>query len=80
MVKIVLTLVILVLALMYWFGKGRRSGTGSRQALAPTAQAMVACAHCGLNLPQPEAVEGEGGRHYCSAEHRRIGPGAGAGG
>ena len=41
---------------------------------APGPQAMVACAHCGLHLPQPDAVEGEGGRHYCSAEHRRLGP------
>jgi uncharacterized protein len=35
---------------------------------------MVSCAHCGLHLPQPDALEGEGGRHYCSAEHRRLGP------
>lgn len=80
MIKIVLTLVIVVLALMFWFGKGRRSGGTSRTPTPPRALTMVSCAHCGLNLPQPEAVEGEGGRHYCSAEHRRLGPGAGAGG
>jgi uncharacterized protein len=33
---------------------------------------MVACAHCGLNLPRSEALEGPDG-FYCSEEHRRIG-------
>jgi uncharacterized protein len=80
MVKIVLTLVIVVLGLMFWFGKGRRSGAASQSSEPPRALTMVACAHCGLNLPQSEAVEGEGGRHYCGVEHRRLGPGAGAGG
>ncbi|MFZ5548725.1 MAG: PP0621 family protein [Pseudomonadota bacterium] len=79
MMKIVLTLAIVVLALMWWFGKGRGGGASAtkRKGAAPdrpSAQAMVACAHCGLHLPQPDALEGEGGRHYCSAEHRRLGP------
>lgn len=79
MMKIVLTLAIVVLALMWWFGKGRGGGASSsrRKGAAPgqpAAQAMVACAHCGLHLPQPDAVEGEGDRHYCSVEHRRLGP------
>jgi uncharacterized protein len=30
---------------------------------------MVACAHCGLHLPQEEAVNGTKGL-YCSTEHR----------
>lgn len=81
MLKIVLTLAIVVLALMWWFGKGRGGGASApRQrkdaaSARPAAQAMVSCAHCGLHLPQPDAIEGEGGRHYCTAEHRRLGPG-----
>ena len=34
---------------------------------------LVACAHCGVNLPMSEA-RSAGGRHYCSEEHWRLGP------
>jgi uncharacterized protein len=34
-------------------------------------QQMVHCEHCGLYLPQDEAI-GEDGRYYCCAEHRRL--------
>lgn len=34
---------------------------------------LVACAHCGVNLPKGEA-RSAGGRHYCSEEHWRLGP------
>lgn len=76
MIKWLLTLGIIVLALMLWFGKGRSGGAARPQAprRKPAAQTMVSCAHCGLHLPEAEAVEGDGGRHYCSAEHRRLGP------
>jgi len=74
MIKWLLTLGIIVLALMWWFGKGRSGGATKHRPRAPEAQPMVSCAHCGLHLPRPDALEGEGGRHYCSAEHRRLGP------
>lgn len=77
----VLLLLGLVLALMWWFGKGRR-----RQSLddappppAPaqgaTPQAMVRCAHCGLHLPQADALADADGRPYCSQAHRLLGDG-----
>jgi len=34
---------------------------------------MVACRHCGLYLPQQDAVS-EGDDFYCSDAHRRAGP------
>ncbi|WP_423222030.1 PP0621 family protein [Ideonella lacteola] len=79
MIKWLLTLGIVVLALMWWFGKGRGGGAArdGRPAGKPRpkqAQPMVACAHCGLHLPAADAIEGEGGRSFCSAEHRRLGP------
>ena len=79
MIKWLLTLGIVVLALMLWFGKGRGGGAArgrdaSGSPRRPNAQPMVACAHCGLHLPAADAVEGEGGRRYCSVEHRRQGP------
>ena len=42
--------------------------------MAPPGEAMVACAHCGLHLPQSEAVVDAGGRPYCSEAHRLAGP------
>jgi uncharacterized protein len=66
-------LLFLVLALVvYLMIKGAaRAGkrTGSR---AKSAENMVACARCGVNLPRSEAFEGEKG-FYCSEEHRRLG-------
>lgn len=35
---------------------------------------MVACAHCGVHLPQPDAVADGAGRPYCSDAHRLSGP------
>ena len=75
MIKWLLTIAIVVIALMLWFGKGRGGGASSGGTRRRAPQPMVSCAHCGLHLPQPDAVEGEGGRHYCSTEHRRLGPG-----
>ncbi|MCB1917756.1 MAG: hypothetical protein KDG52_18835 [Rhodocyclaceae bacterium] len=42
-----------------------------RAQQAGNAERMVACAHCGVHVPESEAVlvEGVG---YCSAEHRRL--------
>ena len=34
---------------------------------------LVACAHCGLNLPRGEALSA-GSALYCSEEHARKGP------
>jgi uncharacterized protein len=33
---------------------------------------MVACAHCGLHVPESEGVRAGG--FFCSEEHRRLGP------
>lgn len=47
--------------------KPRRQG---RSAPMP----MLACAHCGVHLPQSEALTDAAGRPYCSEAHRRSGP------
>lgn len=82
MIKWLLTIAVVVLILLLWFGKGRGGGaaqSGGARRSKPGAQPMVSCAHCGLHLPQPDALEGEGGRHYCSVEHRRLGPASNGG-
>ena len=45
----------------------------SRPPDAPPAQEMVACAHCGVNLPESESVK-SGDYHYCCEQHRGLGP------
>ena len=73
MVKYLL-LAAMVVGIVLWLSGAaarlaRKDGTGR----APPAESMVACAHCGVNLPRGESVE-EAGRSYCCDEHRRAGP------
>ncbi len=63
--------VLLLAAAVIWFvirGMIRRGG-GARRS--PPPERMVACGHCGVNVPQSEALESRG-RFYCSEEHRRL--------
>lgn len=58
-------------------GGGAGGAAGSRpDAEAPRemleAEQMVACAHCGLHVPESEGVRGNGA-FFCSSEHRRLG-------
>ena len=78
----VLILVGVVVGLALWLLKGRRSGAGAAPArddkAAPAAAAapakMVACAHCGVHLPRPEASYDAEGRPFCGEPHRVAGP------
>lgn len=39
----------------------------------PAVAKMVACAHCGVHIPESEAVH-DGDSHYCSEAHRTKTP------
>lgn len=68
-------------------GSDRRAEAGRPGAAGQAGSApveMVSCAHCGVYLPVTDAVtdaatapgaEAQSARHYCSAEHRKAGPG-----
>jgi uncharacterized protein len=70
--KIVLFLVLAFVVYVVIKAAARRNRPPSAGDSPP--EPMVACKRCGVNLPRSEALE-EGGRYYCSEEHRR--PGAG---
>lgn len=69
----------LVMAVL-WLVKGLRQRQGS-EPVAPRAAApqprsgpaarMVRCAHCGVHLPEADALA-SAGLHYCSEAHRDI--------
>jgi uncharacterized protein len=40
----------------------------------PAQTIMVRCVHCGLHLPQADALTDDAQRSYCSAAHRSAGP------
>jgi uncharacterized protein len=76
-----LLLMVVVLAAAAWLVLGRRRKPPEapppppRQATPPAApQAMVACAHCAVHLPEPEARRDAAGHAYCSDAHRLLGP------
>jgi uncharacterized protein len=80
MYKLILLLVVAVVAV--WFFSSRRrvrppdsaAPKPPAEARPPGVAAMVACAHCGLHLPQPETLPDGVGRAYCSEAHRQAGP------
>jgi uncharacterized protein len=77
-----LSKILLVLALVagvFWWLRSRarpvvRKAPPPAPAKPAAPQPMVACAHCGLNLPAADAAYDVGGRPYCGDAHRLAGP------
>ncbi len=73
MSKLILLLFLGLLAYLVFKGFQRAAARRGEQARKPQVpERMVACARCGVHLPESEALEGDGGR-FCSEEHRRLG-------
>jgi uncharacterized protein len=66
-----LFLLLAVLVVIWAIKRSRVGHTAEAKKNTPPAAPsnMVTCAHCGIHLPQEEAVSGEKGV-YCSTEHR----------
>lgn len=70
--KYVVLLVVLVVAVSIWRSRNRADAPAARRPPA-LPQDMLACAHCGVHVPQGDALM-VGSHAYCCAEHRRLGP------
>jgi len=66
-----LVLLVIATVVVYFVLTGLARKRRQRSA-PPPAEAMVPCAHCGVNIPRSEAL-GAAGRFFCSEEHRRLG-------
>jgi len=77
MAKWLLTIVILVLAFLWWNSGRRSSQKRAGQSTTQAPQRMLSCAHCQLHLPEADALRGDDGLAYCCAEHLRAGAGPG---
>lgn len=72
----VLKIVLLIgIGLVVWGlirGFKRSLDTPPGDASTPTAETMVKCAYCGVNLPRSEAIYSHDA-FYCTAEHQKLG-------
>lgn len=73
--KYLVLLVVMVIAIGIWRSRRAPEAAPPRAAAPPDAlpQDMLACAHCGVHVPQAEALV-LGSLAYCCAEHQRLGP------
>jgi uncharacterized protein len=74
--KYLVLLVVLIVAIGIW----RKRRDAEEDLPRPAArkplslpQDMLACAHCGMHVPQSEALV-QGPHAYCCGEHQRRGP------
>lgn len=81
--KFLVVLVVVILGVWLWRSnrvvarKDQDEGMVQASRRSSSQQIMVSCAHCGVHLPQAEALpspDGLGGAPwFCSVEHRKLG-------
>lgn len=64
-------LLLLVFFWLLWWGWRQRQQPRRRGRPAAAPERMVTCAHCGVHLPESDALAA-GERHYCHLEHQRA--------
>lgn len=69
-----LVLLMVLMVAIWWIKRHRQPQDPVQKSMTPEPQPMVACAHCGLHLPQTEAVA-TGKAYYCSPSHRALAEG-----
>ena len=74
--KYVLVALVVIIAIGIW-RNNRRKAAAPPPASKPRLRQpedLVTCAHCGLQLPASDAITSPDRSHYCSSEHRHLGP------
>lgn len=66
---LIIAVALVVIIVKRWLTQA--SGQRSPRPRPERPQRMVRCQHCGLHVPEGEAIA-DGGRFYCSEEHRRL--------
>ncbi len=69
MSRILFFLLLAAVAWIWFVRKPRKSGATRPEAARASVERIVQCAHCGLRVPEGEAL-GAGDDHYCCEEHR----------
>ena len=69
--RIIFFVLLALAAYLVWKSLQRAGQRTDPKPPPVAAQAMVSCAHCGLHLPQADALVA-GNRYFCSDEHRRL--------
>ncbi len=61
------------LFVIWWAWKKRAGAEGVQKGArrSPAPEKMLVCAHCGVHLPESEAVS-DGSRNYCCDAHRQA--------
>lgn len=74
--KYLLVALVVMIAIGIWRNNRRKEEDvpPPRRSKQRQVEQMVTCAHCGLHLPASDAVASKEQLHYCSKEHRRLGP------
>lgn len=76
--KYLLVALVVMIAIGIWRNNRRKAEKAPppppRRSKQRQVEQMVTCAHCGLHLPASDAVASKEQLHYCSKEHRRLGP------
>lgn len=70
--KLILFLLIGFAVYLVIAAASRKQRRRMQEPVQRPAEKMVACAHCGVNLPRSDAVS-SGARFFCSEDHRKLG-------
>lgn len=66
-----LLVLLIVAAAVWWIRHRRRSHPPAPSASSSSTDIVVPCRHCGVHVPEHDAIKGESGA-YCSAAHRQA--------
>jgi uncharacterized protein len=66
-----LLLLLFAILVAWWLARGFRGKRAAKDVPEAAPEQMVVCSHCGLHLPQGEAIA-QGERFFCCDEHRRL--------